>query len=133
HIQAKGILVDAPVEHLEIVNAVLPIPTGLWTAGLIGDGERLDQPGLNAFFAIAQFTNAGDGAFYYLDQSVPGQVITVTGSDGLAYDYAVVSNDLLAPENAIQSAFSPPNGATTWILLLGSARYDPNIGDSPGF
>jgi hypothetical protein len=129
---APSLLIDAPVEPIKVTEGTVQGPTGLWTAGLIGSPARLDGTGINAFFGYTEFSAAGPGAFQYLDQAAPGQEIAVIGSDGLHYRYEIVSNEFLPAVEALGQMYSSPPGASTWIVLVAWARYDPTIGGSPG-
>lgn len=81
--------IDAEIETLEIVNGVMQNPSGPWVVAWYRQTSTLGEPGNVVLAGHVDYWNVGPSVFFNLRDLVPGDVITLIGEDGRAYDYAM--------------------------------------------
>lgn len=81
--------INADVVTMQIVNGVMENPPGPWVVAWYRQTATLGEPGNVVMSGHVDFWNVGPSVFYNLRDLVEGDVITLTGENGVTYDYAV--------------------------------------------
>ena len=119
-----GIGVDAPVETLQVTQGKMEDPTGPW---VIGWYENLGRLGTGSNVVMAghvDYWNVGPSVFFNLGQVQPGDRVTVLGSDGGSFDYAVESVTLYNADDAPIEEIVGPTGADSLTLITCGGTFD---------
>jgi hypothetical protein len=115
--------IDAEVETLEIVNGVMQNPSGPWVVAWYRQTATLGEQGNVVMAGHVDFWNVGPSVFFNLRDLVPGDVITLIGEDGRAYDYAmewIETFDLQAlTSGGLQDVVGPTDVPSVTLITCG--------------
>jgi len=124
-ISVPDLAIDAAVIPMHMgADNLLPVPDNGSVVAWYSYGARLGDGG-NAVLAGHVDWDARPGAFWRLRNARPGQVITLYGKAGRAYDYRVEWAKSFAEDAADGlAALSPSSVGTTLTLITCTGRFD---------
>jgi len=86
--------IQANVEVLDIVDGTMENPTGPWVVAWYRQTAELGETGNVVVAGHVDYWNVGPAVFYHVRDLVEGDEVTLTGENGVAFTYAVESNDV---------------------------------------
>jgi hypothetical protein len=114
--------VDAGIEALEVVDGVLPDPTGPWVVAWYENLGSLAGAANVVMAGHIDYWNVGPAVFFNIAGLQPGDAIVVTGDDGMAYPYAVDWVEQFdSTTMPLDEVFGPGNGQSLTLVTCGGA------------
>ena len=131
-IDAAG--VDAPIERLDVVDGVMPNPTGPWVVSWYGNLAALGEGGNVVLAGHVDYWDVGPAVFANLRQLTPGTTIQIAGDDGEVFDYTVAwaRNFDVAKEltpAVIQRDIVGDTGQESLTLITCGGPFNPDSGE----
>lgn len=81
--------INADIEQLDIVNGVMPNPTGPWVVAWYRQTATLGEQGNVVLAGHVDFWNVGPSVFFNVRDLVEGDLVVLTGENGSTSTYAV--------------------------------------------
>jgi hypothetical protein len=114
--------VDAGIEALEVVDGVLPDPTGPWVVAWYENLGSLAGMANVVMAGHIDYWNVGPAVFFNIAGLQPGDTIVVNGEDGLTYPYTVEWVEQFDSVSIpLDEVFGPGEGQLLTLVTCGGA------------
>ena len=119
-------LLDAPLAGIGSLPIVEGVESAVVDQGIAGHWPGTGLAGEDSHIVVFAHRTAHGGPFYYLHLLNPGDIITLTGSDGRVHTYSVVRTDLTdkTANSILSAAYSVP-GPTLSLVACSKPNLLP--------
>ena len=130
----ESIGLDAPIEVGTIDNGVMLDPSGPWVVAWYSQLGKVGQGGNVVMAGHVDYWDTGPAIFWSVPSLQPGDVITLIGEDGQAYNYAIEWTQLfdvateLTPE-VIQNDIVGDTGQESLTIITCGGEFDYSRGE----
>jgi hypothetical protein len=119
-IEIENAAVNAQIEQQQIVDGVMLDPSGPWIVSWYEASSRLGEIGNILMAGHLDYWDVGPAVLYNINNLNEGDLIQVTGEDGVIYTYSVVWRENFETANApIQDIVGPTEEESLTIITCG--------------
>ncbi len=119
-IEIANAAVNAQVEQQQIVDGVMLDPSGPWVISWYEESSRLGEIGNILMAGHLDYWDVGPAVLYNINNLNEGDLIQVTGEDGVIYTYSVIWRENFETATApIQDIVGPTDAESLTIITCG--------------
>ncbi|MCO5222014.1 MAG: class F sortase [Thermomicrobiales bacterium] len=123
-IQIPNAFVDAQVETVNIVDGVMQDPTGPWVISWYEESPRLGELGNILMAGHLDYWDVGPAVLYNVNNLNQGDVISITGEDGIVYTYEVDWRENFETANAPLDQIVGPTDTESLTIITCGGPFD---------
>lgn len=123
-IQIPVAQVDAQVETNEIIDGVMQDPTGPWVVSWYKESPKLGEKGNILLAGHLDYWDVGPAVLYNINNLNQGDLISVTGEDGIIYTYQIDWRENFATANAPLDKIVGPTDNESLTLITCGGPFD---------
>lgn len=119
-IEISNAAVNAQIEQQQIVDGVMLDPSGPWVVSWYEESSRLGELGNILMAGHLDYWDVGPAVLYNINNLNEGDLIQVTGDDGVVYTYKVIWRENFETATApIQDIVGPTDAESLTIITCG--------------